>query len=172
MTKSRYVIFLFVTDSESISEHNSQVVLSFEFSEGEASDSVAEISHRGCIKQRQEGTPGKQRVPLRRRGTEEVTSCKSRSGKIFTYYYPRSWHNVTFGKYARSSVGESEDEPQAGLALKRQSAKRGWNARLSFVWLHVTANAMSFYCRVSRISHTKPTLYILPFSRGSAGFHE
>lgn len=65
---------------------------------------------------------------------EEVTSWKSRGGKIFTYHYPRSWHNVTFGKYARSyvrKVGEPEDEPQAGLALKRQSAKRGWNARLS-----------------------------------------
>lgn len=28
-------------------------------------------------------------------------------------------------------VGELEDEPQAGLALKRQSARRGWNACLS-----------------------------------------
>jgi len=63
-----------------------------------------------------------------RNAAAEVTSCKSRGGKIFAYYYPRSWHNVTFGKYARSyarKVGEPEDEPQAGLALKRQSAKRG-----------------------------------------------
>lgn len=93
---------------------------------------MAEISHRGRVKQRQEGTPGKQRVPLRRRGTSVRRKCRlpvNREAVQFSpIIIPRSWHNMTFGKYARSyarKVGEPEDEPQVGLVLKRQSAKRG-----------------------------------------------
>ncbi|TGZ47266.1 hypothetical protein DBV15_04183 [Temnothorax longispinosus] len=129
--------------------------------------------------QRQEETPGKQRVPLRRRGTpaaEEVTSCESRSraAEISPVIIPRSWRDAAFGKYARShtrTAGWPCGKKQSGKRLKGVVSRPA--VRSSDCTLRAHRDATPFYCRVSYFSHTPSLVTPLPPSfRCSARFRE
>lgn len=72
--------------TEPVPEHNSQVVLSSELTEGGASDFAAEISHRDCVKHRKGHL--KENSECRYAAAEEVTSCESLGDKFSPIIIP------------------------------------------------------------------------------------
>lgn len=113
-------------------------------------------------------------VGEKRRVAEEVTSCESRGGKIFAYHYPPDRGMTWPSENTRAhKVGELEDEPQAGLALKRQSVQEKAETHVSRSFdCTLRPTLRLFIVAFLVISHTKPKLHLLPSPCGSARFHE